>query len=181
MAEKKICRLCGASKPITAFSRRGNGYLTKCKDCHNSYMLSWRRKNPNGVGEFAREKRRYAVQKGDAKRRGIAFLLTFEEWLGIWQESGHINESGSFAGQYCMARYGDKGPYAVGNIRICTIEENHRELRHSDDHKAGMFGNDYAKGLKHTKKTKKRISNSLRLFHAQKRRLFNGGDGQVSG
>jgi hypothetical protein len=26
-----------------------------------------------------------------------------------------------------MARFGDKGPYAVGNVRICTVAENHAE------------------------------------------------------
>jgi hypothetical protein len=54
------------------------------------------------------------------------------------------------------------GPYAIGNIRICTVEENHREMRHSDEKKNKMKGNKYALGLKHTKETKLRIGNSIR-------------------
>jgi DNA-directed RNA polymerase specialized sigma subunit len=30
-----------------------------------------------------------------------------------------------------MARFGDRGAYEIGNVRICTVEENHREMRHT--------------------------------------------------
>lgn len=62
-----------------------------------------------------------------AKRRGIPFLLTYEEWCVIWMESGKWEERGHNRGQYCMARFGDKGGYEVGNVRICTVEENAAE------------------------------------------------------
>lgn len=66
----------------------------------------------------------YCDHKSRAKSRGIGFLLAFEEWLKIWTDSGHIQERGHWKGTYVMARFGDKGPYAVGNVRICTAEEN---------------------------------------------------------
>lgn len=69
----------------------------------------------------------YNIQKGNAKRRGIPWELTYEEWLRIWQESGRLGERGPRLGCYVMARYGDKGPYKVGNVRIVTSSENHRE------------------------------------------------------
>ena len=69
----------------------------------------------------------YACQKFAAKRRRIAFLLTFEEWLKIWKASKRLPQRGRRYGQYCMARYGDKGPYAVGNVRIILNEHNHEE------------------------------------------------------
>jgi hypothetical protein len=62
-----------------------------------------------------------------AADRGIKFLLTYEEWLQIWQDSGHYHERGCHRGQYVMARYNDRGPYAVGNVRIVTCTVNHKE------------------------------------------------------
>lgn len=68
--------------------------------------------------------RAYKTQSYGAKKRGIAFLLTFDEWLTIWQDSGHIHERGQGRGLYCMSRPGDAGPYAVGNVKIVEHGEN---------------------------------------------------------
>ena len=70
---------------------------------------------------------KYRYHLKDARNRGISFLLTFEEWFKIWTDSGHLHERGPRRGQYVMARYGDKGPYAVGNVRIITGLENQAE------------------------------------------------------
>lgn len=97
-------------------------------------------------------KQSWYFQKARAAKRGIEFLLTFEEWLKIWTASGHLHERGKFKHQYCMARHGDCGPYAVGNVSIVTMEENQRSQIHpwigrkaTDSHKAklsaGMLGN----------------------------------------
>jgi hypothetical protein len=83
--------------------------------------------------------RAYKTQSYDAKDRGIEFLLSFEEWLNIWQDSGHLHERGKKKGQYVMARFGDKGPYAVGNVKIITFADNTREaclgVPHSEEHR----------------------------------------------
>jgi hypothetical protein len=81
-----------------------------------------------------------------ARERGIPFLFSFEEWLKFWIESGHYHEIGPFKGQYCMARNGDKGPYVRGNVRICTVSENHKEKRHKQAHKDKLKGNKFAAG-----------------------------------
>ena len=73
------------------------------------------------------ERRRYWRQKRHAARRNIPFLLTFEQWSDLWRESGKWDQRGRFHGQYCMARYGDKGAYEIGNVRICLSEENRAE------------------------------------------------------
>lgn len=70
------------------------------------YRLPW--------GEL-RLPRDYRNQKMDAESRGVPFLLTFEEWLKIWVDSGHLYERGCRRGQYVMARFGDEGPYTAGN------------------------------------------------------------------
>lgn len=70
---------------------------------------------------------RFQCQRTRAKQRGIGWELTFDQWFGIWTDSGHWERRGRKAGCYCMARNGDKGPYAVGNVSIVTVEQNHSE------------------------------------------------------
>lgn len=72
-------------------------------------------------------RRKYYVQGMNACGRGILFKLTFEEWLQIWLESGHLRERGTGGDKYVMARNGDQGPYKVGNVRIVTCSQNSKE------------------------------------------------------
>jgi hypothetical protein len=67
---------------------------------------------------------RYSSHKCGAKQRGIGFEMTFDEWFGIWTDSGRWAERGPRRGQYVMARFGDVGPYAVGNVKIILHEAN---------------------------------------------------------
>jgi hypothetical protein len=60
----------------------------------------------------------YNRQKQNAKRRGVSWELTFEQWWAIWQESGKWNQRGCGRGQYVMSRYNDTGSYAIGNVFI---------------------------------------------------------------
>lgn len=69
----------------------------------------------------------FAQQRRDAKGRRIPFLLNFEQWLQIWEQSGVFSKRGSKKGQYVMARYGDSGPYSITNVKIILCEENHCE------------------------------------------------------
>ena len=96
---------------------------------------------------IAFEGQRYLAQK-----RGVAFLFTFGQWLQIWVDSGHLLERGCRKGQYVMARFGDMGPYAVGNVKIVTCTENNRE---------GKIGNKHALGAKRSSKTRKLIAKGL--------------------
>jgi hypothetical protein len=61
-----------------------------------------------------------------ANERGIAFEFSWHQWLSIWLASGHLHERGRRRGQYCMARHGDRGAYAAGNVSIITVEDNAR-------------------------------------------------------
>jgi len=71
--------------------------------------------------------RRYTSHRKNAKRRGIQFLITFDEWWSIWEASGHWPNYGSCWGQYVMARHGDQGAYEVGNVSIIQCRLNSRE------------------------------------------------------
>lgn len=66
----------------------------------------------------------YLVQRQAAKRRGIEWLLSFEQWLAIWMASGNWENRGCGVGRFCMARHGDAGPYAVGNVTIQSSQQN---------------------------------------------------------
>jgi hypothetical protein len=85
-------------------------------------------------------RRKFTVHKYGAKQRGIGFEFTFGEWWGIWLSSGHWGERGCRKDQYCMARNGDTGPYAVGNVRIITNEENRKEYVFTEEHLAKVRG-----------------------------------------
>ena len=71
--------------------------------------------------------KKYRIHRDGARQRGIEFLFTFEEWKAIWLESGRWVQRGGCGGKYVMARFGDKGSYAVGNVKIILFEENRAE------------------------------------------------------
>lgn len=67
----------------------------------------------------------YQDQKWNARRRGLAFMLTFDEWWELWRE--HFDARGVCAGQMQMCRTRDTGGYTVGNVRVDTMEANQAE------------------------------------------------------
>ena len=83
--------------------------------------------------------------KSDAAKRGVPFLLTFEEWCDIWIQSGLYHLRGRGKGLYCMSRYGDQGPYAVGNVYINLFSQNSRDY-HLGKPKPHLIGNTHRVG-----------------------------------
>ncbi len=72
----------------------------------------------------------YACHKFGAKRRGISFEFSFEEWLKWWKDNLGKNWMalrGNRSDQYHMARYGGKGPYRADNVKCITALENRKE------------------------------------------------------
>jgi hypothetical protein len=76
-----------------------------------------------GYGNYASPASKYYGQRSNALKRGIGWDITFPEWWHIWQESGKWPLRGRGYG-YGMGRYGDSGPYKVGNVYICTGAQN---------------------------------------------------------
>ena len=66
----------------------------------------------------------YTQQKSNAKRRRVAFSLTFNEWKQIWLDSGKWNQRGRGAEKYCMCRIEDKGAYSIKNVFIGQGKKN---------------------------------------------------------
>jgi hypothetical protein len=68
-------------------------------------------------------------QRGNAKRRGIRWELTYSQWLGLWMASGKIKLRGRKWDEFCMARPGDAGPYSIDNVIIISNADNYRMRR----------------------------------------------------
>ena len=127
----------------------GDGYIkkkpwqlycgVKCKNNHNARYDK----------EYAREYAqtpvfKYNVHKQTAKRRGIPFDLSFEEWWAYWEP--HWQYRGRGKGFLCMSRYGDTGSYILGNVYINTYEENSKDAAENQkqlrDSVSGRFINE---------------------------------------
>ena len=85
-----------------------------------------------GKGRSPREvysrKRTNTRDRVDVNGDPIEFLLTFEEWYKVWEDSGHLGEWGRQVGQYCLSRYDDVGNYEVGNVFVQLHSENTAEM-----------------------------------------------------
>lgn len=65
----------------------------------------------------------FQLQRNNAMRRGIAWEFKLWDWWQVWQESGKWGERGRGQG-YVMARRGDEGAYAPGNVFITSAIDN---------------------------------------------------------
>lgn len=65
----------------------------------------------------------YITQRTNAKKRGISWEFNLNTWWAVWEKSGKWDRRGTGEG-YCMARNRDEGPYAPGNVYICTVGQN---------------------------------------------------------
>ena len=95
---------------------------------------------------------KFAAQRIAAIKRGIEFLLTFDEWYNWWLSTGHWHERGRRSHEYCMARKGDIGPYALDNIECVTNEINCKQNSTGE--------NNPFYGKKHDAKTSQKMSQS---------------------
>ena len=68
--------------------------------------------------------KKFRDHRAMAKRRGIEFNLTHEQWWDLWEQSGKWNERGIKRGQYVMSRKNDIGAYEIGNVFIQTQNQN---------------------------------------------------------
>lgn len=70
----------------------------------------------------------YKNQVRSSRKRGIDFLLTFEEWREWWLIDDRWSNRGRCAGQFVMARKGDAGPYSIDNIYLATSRQNLKDV-----------------------------------------------------
>jgi hypothetical protein len=91
-------------------------YIAQNREGARKSAAKWNAENPI--------KHVYTKHKSGAKKRGIPFLMTFDEWWAAWDTSGKWPMRGCRTGQYVMARPGDVGPYSADNVKIITHSEN---------------------------------------------------------
>lgn len=64
----------------------------------------------------------YKSHQPRALRSNIPFLISFEDWLSVWKDSGHFSERSPTG--YVMCRNGDEGPYEKENVYIAHASQN---------------------------------------------------------
>lgn len=71
-------------------------------------------------------KKRYHTCIQEAKARGIAWELTYEQWNNWWLMHGVDREVAlpNTKDALCMCRIGDVGPYSLDNIYCATRSQN---------------------------------------------------------
>lgn len=77
--------------------------------------------------------RKRAKNRTDKLGNPIQFLLTFEQWWQVWQDSGKWEQRGIGRDAFCMARNNDVGNYEVGNVTIKTQAANMSEAKKGSD------------------------------------------------
>jgi hypothetical protein len=92
-------------------------------------------------------KNKYYTQKACAKRRDILFLLTFDDWWNMWQQSGKWHQRGCRKGQYVMSRYNDHGVYEIGNVFIQLNSENIKQAQLGNNRSHGPMSDEHKKNL----------------------------------
>lgn len=135
---KSNCETCGKEyqkvKPWQKFCCK------KCKD------VGFDTRNPEARSKYNKKSStkpnfKYHVHKNGAKRRGIGFLLTFEEWWEIWEP--FWEQRGKEKHSLVMCRYGDTGPYAKDNVYLDTYSNNSSLANilkpHERDKRTGRF------------------------------------------
>jgi hypothetical protein len=80
----------------------------------------------SGVARWKTPIGAFALQRANARHRGIDWDLKLWDWWVIWRDSGKWNERGRGNG-YVMSRKGDVGPYAIGNVFIQRGGSNTKE------------------------------------------------------
>jgi hypothetical protein len=101
----------------------------------------------------------FVRQKCMAKHRKIEWLLTYEQWSEVWEQSGKWELRGRGKGKYCMSRKGDTGPYSIDNVYINECVKN---------------SGDKFRGTKQSPETIAKKSNSLKgVKHSTERCLAN--------
>ena len=95
-----------------------------CKKCKDTEFFI---RNPEAKKSYNKKSAqtpvfKYHVHKNGAKKRGIGFLLTFEEWWSIWEPLW--DNRGKAKDSLVMCRYGDTGPYSKDNVYIDTYSNN---------------------------------------------------------
>lgn len=114
---KKLCPVCKEWKPLTAYDKRPErpiGVKPKCKSCAVEYRAS----KPQQV--------KYTQYKSGAKKRGIEFNLTKDEFMSLWQKVCYY--CGSSIETIGIDRIDSNYGYSISNVVPCCAICNTMKL-----------------------------------------------------
>lgn len=63
-------------------------------------------------------RRNFTNARSNAKRRGIPWDLTYEQWASVWIASGQYTNRGRSRGQYQMDRIDNSRGYSADNVQV---------------------------------------------------------------
>lgn len=131
--------------------------------------------------EITQAKVKFRGQKGMAKKRGIGFYFSFDEWINWWLATGHWHERGVGKGKYVMSRRNDSGDYTTENVFCQTFVQNFldgTQKEMSTEQRAKISAAissklkgrvSPTKGTRHTDKTKSKISAAMSKYWQNKK------------
>jgi hypothetical protein len=96
------------------------GRLTKPKSpwCGRCASRKWAKEHPVAYA--------YAHLRGNAKRRGHPFTLTFEAFARLCDETGYLHGKGRMSDCLSIDRIDPTKGYADDNVRVITVSMNSR-------------------------------------------------------
>ena len=98
--------------------------------------------NNKDLDDNGKLNRKYNNKRSNAKKEGIPFELSFDEYCQLVRDAGlKSSDLGLTGNNYELARYNDTGPYAVGNCRFITHKENIAEQKRSEKQSAASRNN----------------------------------------
>lgn len=104
-------------------------------------------------------KRKFYMKKSNANRHyGYdQFNITFEEWLDVWQQSGHLKDMGSNADNYVLSRKDLTKPLSVDN---CLVTTKHDVILNRHKGVSKNRGRVFNVGIKRSEQTRAKQSAS---------------------
>lgn len=84
-----------------------------------------------------RLRRRFHASRFQARKRGLLWDLTFEQYCGLWIESGYSTRVNS---GIVLMRVLDEGDYTLENVRLGPQRDNMRECAGLHWLKRGRYG-----------------------------------------
>ena len=131
----KICTVCNTEKAVDNFYKKGKGcYRSECKSCTSDKARNYYKRNKRGFQERYDKKKkiykkwsqsvsgRYSSYKSGAKKRGLSFELSKEEFTLFWKApchycTGNIETIG-------LDRVDSSEGYKVNNVVPCCTTCN---------------------------------------------------------
>lgn len=156
----KVCSACKIEKEITEFYKHKlgkEGLHANCKSCMKDYRVAtkerialsykgYRDRNKDRINASNRQyyqslKGRYGSYKNNAKKRGISFDLTIEQFESFWQRN--CTYCGEEIGSIGIDRIDSSKGYQLENCvpccTICNVVKMEHDLSFLNEHMLRML------------------------------------------